>query len=114
MRNRLDTAFLAAAFASIATCVGAAEPPAAGVFAGMWLEGDPAQFPGADIFGQVDDGEPHHARGPLSILGDRANAPVAGVSIGKGTRLASGQAGSRMPAWRRIERRPPGMTSALL
>ncbi len=62
-----------------------------GVFAGMWLEGDPAQFPGADIFGQVDDVEPHRARGHLSILGDRANAPVAGVSIGKGTRLVSGR-----------------------
>jgi hypothetical protein len=62
-----------------------------GVFASMWLVGDPTQFPGADIFGQVDEVDLHHARGHLRILGDRANAPVPGVSIGNGTRVTSGQ-----------------------
>ncbi|HEU4663367.1 MAG TPA: hypothetical protein VFS55_04990 [Dokdonella sp.] len=62
-----------------------------GVFAGMWLEGDPAQFPGADIFGQVDDVDLHRARGRVAILGDRGKARGAVVSIGKGTRVTSGR-----------------------
>jgi hypothetical protein len=42
------------------------------------------------VFGQVDDVDLHRARGHLAILGDRVKAPVAGVSIGTGTRLTSG------------------------